>query len=238
MRVSIVIPAYNEEEGIAATIASIPVAELEASGYEVETLVIDNASTDKTAEIARSCGARVVYESKKGYGNAYQCGINQATGDIVATGDADTTYPFDALPGILAKMSEEQLQFINTDRLSELRPGVMRPSHIFGNRVLSATMQILFRSPFTDSQSGMWIFERSIWPQLDVRHGGMPFSQEIKAEAHMKGFRCAEVPIAYRSRVGEVKLSVLDAWRTMRELFRKRMTVDRGRVRNVEKLQS
>lgn len=225
MKLTIVIPAYNEEDGIGPTLDSIPTSELIAAGYEVEKLVVNNASTDLTAIVALKHGARVVFQSKRGYGNAYQTGFEHATGDIIASGDADMTYPFDRLPEILRKMKDEDLDFLNTDRLSNLRHGVMQPSHIFGNYVLSFIMHLLFNVPFKDSQSGMWIFKRSIWQYLTVEHTGMPFSQEIKIEAYMKGFRCAELPIEYRNRIGSEKLSVIDAWRTMYELFKKRFTL-------------
>jgi glycosyltransferase involved in cell wall biosynthesis len=234
MKLSIVIPAYNEEDGIGPTLNTIPTKELQDAGYEVEKLVVDNASTDRTSEVARQHGARVVYQPKRGYGNAYKFGIQHATGDIIATGDADMTYPFDALPAILAKMKIDDLEFVNGERLSELRPGVMHRSHVFGNRVLSVIMFVLFRTPFTDSQSGMWVFDRSIWEQLDVRHGGMPFSQEIKIEAFAKGYRCAEVPIEYRKRVGDVKLSLHDAWLNISELFKKRLVLEKARAADTE----
>lgn len=225
MKLSVVIPAYNEESGIGPTLDSIPVKELEAAGYKVEKLVVDNASSDHTAEVARAHGARVVFQPKRGYGNAYKAGFDHAKGDIIATGDADMTYPFEALPAILAKLKAENLEFINTDRLSRLNPGVMRPMHVFGNHLLSLVMRLLFRTPFKDSQSGMWIFRRYVWPQVEAHHHGMPFSQEIKVEAFAKGFRCGEHQITYGQRIGEVKLSVVDAWRTMSELFKKRLSI-------------
>jgi glycosyltransferase involved in cell wall biosynthesis len=207
MRVSIVIPALNEEAGIGRVLKEVPHEQLNADGYEVEVLVIDNGSTDNTAEIARQHGARVIIQPIRGYGNAYKAGFANATGDFIATGDADLTYPFDELPGIFDKMRAEDLDFVTTDRLTTLDPSAMTRSHVWGNWLFSTTTKVLFRLPFNDSQSGMWIFKREIWPHLNVNAAGMPFSQELKIEAHMKGFRCAEVPITYRARVGAVKLS-------------------------------
>jgi hypothetical protein len=106
---------------------------------------------------------------------------------------------------------------------------VMPYSHIIGNYGLSFVMRILFRISLKDSQSGMWVFKSSVWPRLEVKHPGMPFSQEIKIEAYTKGLRCAEVPIKYRHRVGEGKLSLLDAWRTFSGLFKKRGAMRRTR---------
>ena len=88
----------------------------------------------------------------------------------------------------------------------------MKSSHRVANLILTGFCQTVFRSPFHDSQSGMWIFRRDIWQHLDVRAKGMAFSQELKHEAYLKGFRCGEAPIEYRVRGGAVKLhAVRDA---------------------------
>lgn len=105
-RLSVVIPALNEAPNLPTVMANIPVAELAAAGWETEVIVVDNASTDDTAEVAKSLGARVVLQPQRGYGNAYQQGFDAATGDVIATGDADCTYPFDALPELLETLTE------------------------------------------------------------------------------------------------------------------------------------
>ena len=83
----------------------------------------------------------------------------------------------------------------------------MKPSHRVGNMLLTGASRALFGFPFNDSQSGMWVFRRNILSSLDVRSGGMAFSQEIKHEAILRGFRCAEAAIEYRQRGGQVKLN-------------------------------
>lgn len=208
-KITVVIPALNEAKGIGPVLKEIPIGELKEMGYETEILVIDNGSMDETADIAKNHGAKVMIQPVRGYGNAYKAGFANASGDIIATGDADLTYPFSYLPKIIKKMEDENLDFITTDRLTNLRPGVMSKSHQFGNWVLSLMTKVLFDLPFKDSQSGMWIFKREIWPKLKVSSSGMPFSQELKIEAHIKGFKCAEVPIEYRMRAGEEKLNTI-----------------------------
>ncbi|HXT82754.1 MAG TPA: glycosyltransferase family 2 protein, partial [Verrucomicrobiae bacterium] len=161
----------------------------------------------------------------RGYGNAYKAGFANATGDVIATGDADLTYPFSDLPKIIKKMEREGLEFINTNRLKYVDPRVMTPSHIFGNWLLTSITKILFNLPFVDSQSGMWIFKSYIWNYLDVKSSGMPFSQELKIEAFIKGFKCAEVPVRYRARAGETKLNtVRDGSKVMLQMFHKKLT--------------
>jgi len=216
-------PALNEEAGIGAAIKQIPVNKLNEIGHSVEIIVVDNGSTDNTARIAREKGAIVVLQPQRGYGNAYAAGFEAASGDIIVTGDADMTYPFDHLPGMICHFLVAGLDFLNTDRLSRIRPDAMNKVHVVGNRILTWVAGAFFKWPFTDSQSGMWIFKRSILPDFDLRSKGMPFSQEIKIEAFVKGFKCAEIPIDYRVRAGKVKLNTfIDGFGNIAHLFKKR----------------
>lgn len=221
---SVVIPALNERVNMPRVLASVPRAELAAAGWEVEVVVVDNASTDGTGDVAAELGATVVPQPVRGYGHAYHAGFTACRGDLIATGDADCTYPFDALPSLLARFQEQRLEFLNTNRLGRGNHAAMKPSHRFGNRVLTLVSRTFFRAPFADSQSGMWLLRRDAWARLDVRSGGMPFSQEIKNEAYLKGLRCAEVPIEYRVRGGEVKLhAVRDGMRNLTQLMAHRL---------------
>jgi len=222
-KITIVIPALNEEKGIGRVVDEIPVVKLKEMGYETEILVIDNDSKDNTPHIAREHGATVMIQPIRGYGNAYKAGFANATGDIIATGDADLTYPFSDLPKIIRKMREENLDFVNTNRLKNINTKVMSPSHIFGNAILTILTKILFGAPFLDSQSGMWIFKRSIWKKLKVEASGMQFSQELKIEAHTRGFKCGEISIIYRTRAGKEKLNtVRDGIKNISHLFYKK----------------
>src|SRR5690349_23318243 len=122
---SVVIPAFNEQESIAQTLSSIPIRQLESAGLGVEVLVVDNGSTDETGRLAREHGAKVIVQPVRGYGNAYKAGFANCTGDVIATGDADLTYPFEILPHALAKLDSERLDFLSTNRLESLNPQAM-----------------------------------------------------------------------------------------------------------------
>ena len=223
-RVSIVIPALNEENGIGLVLQEIPIQAFQDLGYETEVIVVDNGSTDNTPHIAREHGATVISQPIRGYGNAYKAGFAHASGDIIATGDADLTYPFAILPEIISKMEQENLDFISTDRLAHLRKETMSLSHRIGNSFLTVMTRLLFGWPFQDSQSGMWIFRREIWQMLDVTSSGMPFSQELKIEAYLRGYKCAEVPILYRARAGKEKLhTIRDGIGNTLHLIKKRL---------------
>jgi len=225
-KISIVIPALNEETGIGPVLREIPISTIKQMGYEAEILVVDNGSTDRTPHIAREHGATVILQPIRGYGNAYKAGFANASGDIIAAGDADLTYPFSILPFLIKKMEQEELEFVNTDRLTDLDKSVMSISHRLGNSMLTQVIKLLFGWPFKDSQSGMWVFKREIWSKLNVQSPGWPFSQELKIEAYIRGFKCAEVPIAFRARAGEVKLhAIRGAIADISHLFRKRLQV-------------
>jgi len=224
-KITVIIPALNEQKAIKRVLKSIPSKKLRKMGYKTEIMVIDNGSKDKTKLLAMSNGARVIVQPVKGYGNAYKAGFANADGDIIATGDADLTYPFEDLPAFVSLLESRNLDFINTDRLTTLNPEAMHWTHQFGNWVLTTICKILYpKFPFKDSQSGMWIFKRKIWDKLNVNASGMPFSQELKIEAYKKGFKCEEIPITYRARVGKVKLrGIKDAVGNTLHLFKKKI---------------
>lgn len=224
-KITVIIPALNEEKAIRRVIKEVPYKKLKKMGYSTEIMIVDNGSTDDTAHIAHKNGATVIIQPVRGYGNAYKAGFANSSGDIIATGDADCTYPFEDLPAFVALIESRNLDFLNTDRLTTLNPKAMHWTHQFGNWFLATICKTLYPGfPFKDSQSGMWIFKRQIWDKLNVQSSGMPFSQELKIEVYKKGLKCAEIPITYRARVGEVKLrGIRDAVGNTLHLFRKRI---------------
>ncbi|KHO53809.1 MAG: Glycosyl transferase [archaeon GW2011_AR13] len=223
--ISFVIPALNEEKAIKRVIKEIPVDELKNKGYEIEIMIVDNGSIDKTGYIAKKNGATVFIQPVRGYGNAYKAGFANAHGEIIITGDADCTYPFKDSPKFLEILEKENLDFINTNRLHNVHKDNMHWTHQFGNWFLATLCKTLWwQFPFKDSQSGMWIFKKNAWKKLNVKSSGMPFSQELKIEACTKGCKCKEIEITYGARVGEVKLRGLrDAFGNTFHLFKKRI---------------
>jgi glycosyltransferase involved in cell wall biosynthesis len=225
---TVVIPALNERDNLERLFDNIPLGALRGSGWDTDILLVDNGSTDGTGALARRLGARVIVQPTRGYGNAYRLGFANASSDLIITGDADLTYPFDALPALLRHFKDNRLDFMTTNRLLPRNAEAMKASHALGNKVLTSASRSLFRAPFKDSQSGMWLFRRYVWDQLDVRSPGMAFSQEIKNEAYLKGFRCDEVDIDYRARGGEVKLNAAsDGIRNLSQLAAHRVRARR-----------
>jgi len=217
LKLSLVVPCYNEEDGVREVIGRCP-PDVD------EIVVVDNNSTDRTAEVARSLGAVVVSEKRPGYGAAYKAGLAAASGDLVATLDGDGTYPPEAIPQLVDTLVERRWDFLSACRFPLSDRKAMGVSNRIGNGVLTLTAMLLFFRPIRDSQSGMWVFRRAILDRLRVTSDGMPFSQEIKLEAILRGFRFGESHIAYGARIGEVKLQKWrDGWLNLSFLFRKRL---------------
>jgi glycosyltransferase involved in cell wall biosynthesis len=217
LKLSLVIPCYNEEDGVREVIGRCP-SEID------EIVVVDNNCTDRTAEVARSLGAVVVSERRPGYGAAYKAGLKAATGDLIVTLDGDGTYPPESILHLVDVLIAKRWDFLSACRFPLADSGAMGLTNQLGNWVLTATAMLLFFKPIRDSQSGMWVFRRSLLEQLRVTSDGMPFSQEIKLEAILRGFRFGESHIAYGARIGEVKLQKWrDGWLNLSFLFRKRL---------------
>jgi len=200
-KISVVIPALNEEKSIGRVIDSIPVDVLRRMGFDVEILVVDGASEDRTREIAVRKGARVVVEPRRGYGRAYMTGFRYASGDIVVTGDADGTYPFEIVPRVVELMERYGLDFVTTNRFARFEDGAWSPIHLVGNRLLTFVFASLFGIFVRDSQSGMWFIRRSLLDSNSRFMGfGMEFSAEIKIDMIRQARKWLEVPIFYKKR--------------------------------------
>jgi len=224
--ISVVLPCYNEEDGICIVMEDMP-------DFVDEVLVVDNNSRDRTSAVAKELGARVIFEPKQGYGAAYKTGFREATGDIIVCMDGDGTYPRTFIPVILDVMFELDLDFITCDRTGHKLTKSSR-LRVFGNWVLSVAMNLLFWIRIRDSQSGMWVFKRAILPHLNLTSDGMAFSEEIKVEAFTnENIRAEELPIYYRDRAGESKLNVWqDGFTNLFFLFKKRFA-RRGKLPQV-----
>jgi glycosyltransferase involved in cell wall biosynthesis len=217
LNISVVIPCYNEEEGVQYVIKGLP-------DCVDEVVVVDNNSTDKTAEVAKGLGARVVFEARKGYGAAYKAGLPAATGDVIVTLDGDGTYPSEQIPELIDYLEDKKLDFISAARFPLQNPKAMNFSNKMGNMVLTIAMLLLYGNPIKDSQSGMWIFRTRVLPKLKLTSDGMPLSEEIKIEAiRNKDIAFAEYHVNYHPRVGEVKLEKWrDGFRNLAFLVKKR----------------
>ena len=219
LKVTVIIPCLNEEQGIEQVLRQMP-------AFVDQIIVVDNGSTDRTSDVARSFGALVIREDVRGYGRSYKKGFSRAEGDVIVTLDGDHSYPVDAMSYLLEAFLHLQVDFLNASRFPVRDRHAMSFKHRVGNLILSFATSVLFFRWVRDSQSGMWVFRRSILEHLALESEGMAFSEEIKVEAirHPR-VRFGEISIWYSSRLGEVKLN---PWRdgvyNLLFLVRKRFT--------------
>jgi glycosyltransferase involved in cell wall biosynthesis len=200
-KITVISPCLNEEQGIEQVLQRMP-------AFVDEVIVVDNGSTDRTSEVARRLGARVIREDVRGYGRSYKTGLASASGDIIVTLDGDHSYPPDAISYLLEAFFHLEADFLNASRFPVRDPSAMSFKHKLGNLILSLAMSILYLRWVRDSQSGMWVFRRSILKDMKLVSDGMAFSEEIKIEALKNPkVRFEEISILYSSRLGEIKLN-------------------------------
>ena len=217
--VSVVIPCLNEEENIERCV-SLALAVLAEHGISGEVVVADNASEDRSAELAAAAGARVITERRRGYGNAYMAGFAAAEGRYVVMGDADLTYDFREIPRFVEQL-DAGAELVMGDRMDNIHPGAMPWLHRYvGNPVLTGILNFFFRTGVSDAHCGMRALRRDALPRLDLRTTGMEFASEMVIRAAKERLDIRELPIEYHPRGGESKLSSFrDGWRHLRFLL-------------------
>ncbi len=218
--ITIVMPCLNEEGAIGETIDEIPFDKLKEMGYEIELLIIDGGSSDRSVYLAEGRGARVLI-SERGYGRQYRFGFKHANGEIIVTADSDGSYPLSDILRILEILKDGKFDFVTVNRFANLFPGAMHIVNKIGNIILTHMTNLLFGLNLKDSQSGMWVFRKDALKKIDLTSDGMSLSEEIKIEAFKK-LKSMEVPGSYKHRIGAAKLKRLrDGWRNLSFLIKK-----------------
>jgi glycosyltransferase involved in cell wall biosynthesis len=189
-------------------------------GIDGEVVVADNASEDRSAELAAAAGARVVAEPRRGYGSAYLAGFAAARGRYIVMADADLTYDFAEIPRFVDQL-EQGAELVMGDRMDNIHPGAMPWLHRYvGNPVLTGVLNVFFRTGVRDAHCGMRALRRDVLPRLDLRTTGMEFASEMVIRAAKEKLDIREFPIEYHPRGGESKLaSFRDGWRHLRFLL-------------------
>jgi glycosyltransferase involved in cell wall biosynthesis len=190
------------------------------AGIPGEVVVADNASDDRSAELAVAAGARVVSEPRRGYGNAYLAGFSAARGRYIVMGDADLTYDFREIPRFVERL-DDGAELVMGDRMDNIHPGAMPWLHRYvGNPVLTGILNVFFRAGVSDAHCGMRALRRDVLPRLDLRTTGMEFASEMVIRASKENLDIREFSIEYHPRGGESKLSSFrDGWRHLRFLL-------------------
>ncbi len=217
IEVSVVMPCLNEagSVGICVEKALRALAAMNVAG---EVVVVDNGSTDGSPEIAEQAGARVVHESRRGYGSAYLRGFAEARGRYLVMGDSDDSYDFLDIARFIAPLRAGKDLVMGTRLGGKILPGAMPWTHRWiGNPILSGMLKILFRTRISDSHCGMRSFTREAYERMHLRTTGMEFASELVVNALREELAIEEIPITYHPRIGESKLNgVRDAWRHVR----------------------
>lgn len=215
---SVVIPAYNEENGIAEIVERVLNIKpaLAAVGVEdLELIVVNDASKDRTAEVVEGIinikkisGLRLInHPVNKGYGGALKTGFSNAQGDLVGFLDADGTYPPEYFPQ-LCQVAMKDAELVIGSRLAGEKsqmPAIRRVGNIF----FAGLLTLISRQKVTDSASGMRVFRRDVISRIFPLPDGLNLTPVMSTRAIHEGVKIAEVPIPYSVRVGRSKLSVV-----------------------------
>jgi glycosyltransferase involved in cell wall biosynthesis len=218
--ISVVIPCLNEEEAVGKVVDQA-FEGIRKSGRSGEVIVVDNASTDRSAEVATEHGATVVREERPGYGSAYLAGLSVARGEYIVMGDADETYPLWELGPFVDKLAAGD-DLVMGSRFEGTIHGEAMPwlnRHV-GNPILTGMLNLFFGVKISDAHCGMRAVRRDALPVLDLHSTGMEFASEMVFKAFRRKLRVSEIPIDYYPRVGESKLNRFgDAWRHVKFLL-------------------
>ena len=228
VNLTILMPCLNEEENIAFCIneAQYYLSSISSRfSHTGEVLIVDNNSTDCSAAIAKECGARVVFESRPGYGRALRTGLLKARGNVIIFGDCDSTYDFSNLDPIYLPLAENQYDFITGDRFAgQMEDGAMSWSHKLGVPFLSWCGRVKFGVKIHDWHCGIRGIRKDALEKCEFHTTGMEFATEMIAEISRKGLRIGEVSVPLR----KAKTEREEKLRTIRDGFRHLWYILRG----------
>jgi glycosyltransferase involved in cell wall biosynthesis len=201
--VSVIIPALNEEASLGKVLAGLP------AGLAQQVIVVDNGSSDNTAQVARAQGATVVVEPRRGYGSACLAGIAAVDPrcEIVLFLDADfSDLPAEA-PTLVEPVARNEADLVIGSRvLGRAEPGALLPHQRFGNWLATRLLRLLYGASFTDLGPFRAIRASSL-RALEMQDRAYGWTVEMQAKALRAGLRVLERPVSYRRRVGVSKIS-------------------------------
>ncbi|MDA0747639.1 MAG: glycosyltransferase family 2 protein [bacterium] len=201
--ISIVIPAYNEENAIASTIHQVRDT-LAQTTHDYELIIVDDGSEDNTGERARKEGARVIsHDSNRGYGASLKTGIRAAKGDWIVITDADGTYPNERIPDLLKYAGENEMVVGARTGGAAKIPLIRRPVKWF----LAKLANYLAETRIPDYNSGLRVFRKDLAEQFfRILPSGFSFTTTITLASFSQGYRVKYIPIAYHTRTGKSKI--------------------------------
>jgi dolichol-phosphate hexosyltransferase len=207
-KISVILPALNEENTVARVIEEVPRADLESLGYSVEIMVVDNNSTDRTKQIAEEKGARVICEPVRGKGKAITTAFKIVDADFVFILDADYTYPATYLTRMLHVLQEYDV-VLGSRLRGKMEKGAMGIVNRLGNYMLALMANVLYGTWISDLCTGCWGFRGAVVKDLELDACGFDLEANLFSQVARKHYRIAEVPIDYRRRWTPSKLNSL-----------------------------
>jgi len=201
--ITIVIPTLNEEKSIGSVIRGF-----QKLGF-TNILVVDGGSTDRTREIARSLGARVVVQSGKGKGQAIQEAFSLIDSDIAVIIDGDGTYLPEDVHKLLEPIEKGVADHVIGNRFASFERGAFTRLNLIGNKILNFLFRILYGENISDLLTGYRALTKKLYKSINLKHHGFEVETELTVQTIAKGFRIIEVPIRYRKREGKTKLHPL-----------------------------
>ena len=194
MNVALIIPALNEADSLGRLLTESKLSRAQ------QLIVVDNGSTDQTAEIAREHGALVVQEPRRGYGYACAAGAAMANCDILAFMDADGSFVPEELTRLVAPIEEQKAELVLGSRLiNDLPPGTMPPHQLYGNRLVARIINRLFALNLTDL-GPFRALPKDVLDSLEMRELTYGWTVEMMVKVARRGSRIVEVPVTYRER--------------------------------------
>jgi glycosyltransferase involved in cell wall biosynthesis len=221
VKVSVLIPAYNEAATIGEVLRRIALLDLDA-----QVIVVDDGSTDDTAAIAEAAGATVVRQPNRGKGAAIRAAIPLIEGEIAVIQDADMEYDPAEVPSLIEPIVKGSADVVFGSRLSGGRPQrVYLFWHLVGNRFLSLLTCVLFNTTLSDMETGYKAFRSEVIKSLDLRENKFGIEPEITGKVCKRKLRIYELPISYYGRSYDEgkKLTWRDGFRAVWVLLRVRL---------------
>jgi dolichol-phosphate mannosyltransferase len=209
-KISVILPALDEEMTIGRVIDGLPVKPLNEKGYDIDIMVVDGHSTDNTQKIALAKGARLILQEGRGKGLGMKAAFNAAYGKYLFMMDSDGTYPSYHILEMLPLLESGNYDIVLGSRLSgRIMPGAMSNVNYYGNKFLTGTANLLFPNghKVTDLCTGMWGFTDDVVSKLSIDAKHFDVEAEMYAKCVKMGCRIGEIPIEYRKRVTPSKLS-------------------------------
>ncbi len=240
MKLSVIIPAYNEIKTIAEILARVQAVPLKINAWtgdaqqqevvlEREIVVVDDGSKDGTREFLLTLkdypGYQIIFhEQNRGKGGAVRTGLEHATGDIMLIQDADLEYDPRDYPQLLLPILENRTQVVYGSRFKGGPSKAMFFWHMVGNRFLTSVTNFLYNTILSDMETCYKMFTREVAQKLDLRSQRWGFDPEITAQILRRGYRIYEVPISYTGREFDEgkKISWKDGFVVLWTLFKYR----------------